>query len=99
MKSSRIYKAAREYLGLSKEDVCAVLSWEMEDLDAIESGTEPSLEMQGMLYKLYGLSDKKSYEAPHFPDIEGLSEHDRREVVKMFLFGEEVKAQIYKNEE
>ena len=47
MKNSRIYKAAREYLGLRKEDVCAILGWSLEDLEAIEEGYIPSLDMQG----------------------------------------------------
>ena len=55
MRSSRIYRAAREYLGLRKEDVCAILGWEMEDLIAIEEGYIPSLDMQGQLYRLYGI--------------------------------------------
>lgn len=55
MRSSKIYRAAREYLGLRREDVCAILGWEMEDLIAIEEGYIPSLDMQGQLYRLYGI--------------------------------------------
>lgn len=55
MRSSKIYRAAREYLGLSRKDVCAILGWEMEDLVAIEEGYIPSLDMQGQLYRLYGI--------------------------------------------
>lgn len=55
MRSSKIYRAAREYLGLSRKDVCAILGWEMEDLIAIEEGYIPSLDMQGQLYRLYGI--------------------------------------------
>ena len=55
MRSSRIFKEAREYLGLRKEDVCAILGWEMEDLIAIEEGYIPSLDMQGQLCRLYGI--------------------------------------------
>lgn len=88
MKNSRIYKAAREYLGLRKEDVCAILGWEMEDLIAIEEGYIPSLDMQGQLYRLYGLNGKEWVDLEAY-NIEGLNEHDKREVVKMFLFAEE----------
>jgi len=91
MRSSRIYKAAREYLGLRKEDVCAILGWEMEDLEAIEEGYVPSLDMQGQLYKLYGLNGKEWVDLEAY-NIEGLNEHDKREVVKMFLFADEVRA-------
>jgi hypothetical protein len=90
MRSSRIYRAAREYLGLRKEDVCAILGWEMEDLEAIENGLQPSLDMQGQLYKLYRLGDKDYVDVNEYP-IEGLNEHDKREVVKMFLFADEVR--------
>ena len=90
MKNSKIYKAAREYLGLRKEDVCSILGWEMEDLEAIENGLQPSLDMQGQLYKLYGLGDKDFVDIEAY-NIEGLNEHDTREVVKMFLFADEVK--------
>ena len=55
MRSSKIYRAAREYLGLRKEDVCAILGWDLEDLIAIEEGYVPSLDMQGQLYRLYGI--------------------------------------------
>lgn len=56
MRSSRIYKAAREYLGLSRECVCSVLRLDMEDLIAIEDmGLSPSLDVQGQLCKLYGI--------------------------------------------
>lgn len=90
MRSSRIYKAAREYLGLRKEDVCAILGWEMEDLIAIEEGYIPSLDMQGQLYRLYGLNGKEWVDVSKY-NIEGLNEHDRREVVKLFLFADEVR--------
>lgn len=90
MKNSKIYKAAREYLGLSKKDVCAILGWEMEDLIAIEEGYVPSLDMQGQLYRLYGLNGKEWVDLEAY-NIEGLNEHDKREVVKMFLFADEVK--------
>ena len=92
MKNSKIYKAAREYLGLRKEDVCSILGWEMEDLEAIEEGSsEASPYMQGQLYKLYGLGDKDFVDVRDYDLPEGLSEHDKREVVKMFLFADEVK--------
>lgn len=90
MRSSRIYKAAREYLGLRKEDVCAILGWNLEDLIAIEEGYVPSLDMQGQLYRLYGLNGKEWVDLEAY-NIEGLNEHDRREVVKLFLFADEVK--------
>ena len=90
MRSSKIYRAAREYLGLRKEDVCAILGWNMWDLEAIEDGYIPSLDMQGQLYRLYGLSGKEWVDMEAY-DIEGLSEQDKREVVKMFLFADEVK--------
>lgn len=88
MRSSKIYRAAREYLGLRREDVCAILGWEMEDLIAIEEGYVPSLDMQGQLYRLYGLNGKEWVDLEAY-NIEGLNEHDTREVVKMFLFAEE----------
>lgn len=91
MKSSRIYKAAREYLGLRKEDVCAILGWSLEDLEAIEEGYIPSLDMQGQLYRLYGLSDRDFVDVRDYDLPEGLSEQDKREVVKMFLFADEMK--------
>ena len=90
MRSSKIYRAAREYLGLSRKDVCAILGWEMEDLIAIEEGYIPSLDMQGQLYRLYGLNGKEWVDLEAY-NIEGLNEHDTREVVKMFLFADEVK--------
>lgn len=90
MRSSRIYKAAREYLGLRKEDVCAILGWNLEDLEAIESGLQPSLDMEGQLYRLYGLNGKEWVDVSKY-NIEGLNEHDTREVVKLFLFADEVK--------
>lgn len=92
MRSSKIYRAAREYLGLSRDCVCSILGIDMEDLIAIENGVKPSLDMEGQLYKLYGLNPSaclpklRDYDLP-----EGLSERDKREVVKMFLFAEEVK--------
>ena len=55
MRSSKIFKEAREYLGLRREDVCNILGWHMEDLVAIESGLQPSLDMQGQLCRLYGI--------------------------------------------
>ena len=88
MRSSRIYKAAREYLGLRREDVCCILGWNLEDLIAIEEGYIPSLDMQGQLYRLYGLNGKEWVDLEAY-NIEGLNEHDTREVVKMFLFAEE----------
>lgn len=90
MRSSRIYKAAREYLGLRREDVCAILGWDLGDLEAIEEGYIPSLDMQGQLYRLYGLNGKEWVDVSKY-DIEGLNEHDKREVVKLFLFADEVK--------
>ena len=90
MKSSRIYRAAREYLGLRKEDVCAILGWNLGDLEAIEEGYVPSLDMQGQLYRLYGLNGKEWVDLEAY-NIEGLNEHDTREVVKLFLFADEVK--------
>ena len=91
MRSSRIFKEAREYLGLRREDVCNILGWHMEDLVAIENGVKPSLDMEGQLYALYKLGDKDIVDMRAYDLPEGLSEHDRREVVKMFLFAEEVK--------
>lgn len=91
MRSSKIYRAAREYLGLRKEDICAILGWEMEDLEAIENGLQPSLDMEGQLYKLYRLGDKDIVDVRDYDLPERLSEHDKREVVKMFLFADEVK--------
>ena len=91
MKNSKIYKAAREYLGLRKEDVCSILGWEMEDLEAIEEGScEATPLMQGQLYRLYGLNGDEYVDIEAY-NIEGLNEHDTREVVKMFLFADEVK--------
>lgn len=92
MRSSRIYKAAREYLGLRKEDVCAILGWEMEDLEAIENGIQPSFDMEGQLYRLYRLGDKDIVDVRDYDLPERLSEQDKREVVKMFLFADEVRA-------
>ena len=91
MRSSRIFKEAREYLGLRKEDVCAILGWDIWDLEAIEDGYIPSLDMQGQLYRLYGLNGKEWVDVSKY-NIEGLNEHDTREVVKMFLFADEVRA-------
>ena len=62
----------------------------MEDLIAIEEGYVPSLDMQGQLYRLYGLNGKEWVDLEAY-NIEGLNEHDTREVVKMFLFAEEVR--------
>ena len=90
MKNSRIYKIAREYLGLSKEDVCSILGWEMEDLEAIENGAQPSLDMAGQLYKLYRLGDRDIVDVNDYPISGDLSEQDKREVAKMFLFADEV---------
>ena len=92
MRSSRIFKEAREYLGLRREDVCNILGWHMEDLVAIENGVKPSLDMEGQLYALYKLGDKDIVDMRAYDLPEGLSEHDKREVVKMFLFAEEVRA-------
>lgn len=90
MRSSKIYRAAREYLGLRKEDVCAILGWNLGDLEAIEEGRSFAAPyMQGQLYRLYGLSGKETWVDMEAYNIEGLSEHDTREVVKMFLFAEE----------
>lgn len=91
MRSSKIYRAAREYLGLRKEDVCAILGWNLGDLEAIEEGYVPSLDMQGQLYRLYGLNGKEWVDLEAY-NIEGLNEHDKREVVKLFLFADEVRA-------
>ena len=91
MRSSKIYRAAREYLGLRREDVCAILGWNMWDLEAIEDGYIPSLDMEGQLYRLYGLNGKEWVDASKY-NIEGLNSHDTREVVKMFLFADEVRA-------
>ena len=91
MRNTRIFKEAREYLGLRREDVCNILSWHMEDLVAIENGLQPSLDAEGQLYKLYCLGDKDIVDMRAYDLPEGLSERDRREVVKMFLFAEEVR--------
>ena len=77
-------------MGLRKEDVCAILGWSLEDLEAIEEGYIPSLDMQGQLYRLYGLNGKEWVDVSKY-NIEGLNEHDKREVVKLFLFADEVK--------
>ena len=92
MRSSKIFKEAREYLGLRREDVCNILGWHMEDLVAIESGVKPSLDMEGQLYALYKLGDKDIVDMRAYDLPEGLSEHDKREVIKMFLFADEVRA-------
>jgi len=56
MRSSKIYKAAREYLGLSRDCVCSILGIDMEDLIAIEEGScEATPHMEGQLCKLYGI--------------------------------------------
>ena len=94
MRSSKIFKEAREYLGLRKEDVCVILGWKMEDLEAIEDGLQPSLDEEGQLYKLYCLGDKDIVDMRAYDLPEGLSERDKREVVKMFLFAEEVKNKV-----
>lgn len=92
MRSSRIYKAAREYLGLRKEDVCAILGWNLEDLEAIEEGScEATPHMEGQLYRLYRLGDKDIVDVRDYDLPKGLSEQDKREVVKMFLFADEMK--------
>ena len=91
MRSSKIYRVAREYLGLRREDVCAILGWEMEDLEAIENGLQPSLDMEGQLYKLYRLGDKDIVDVKDYDLPEELSVHDAREVVKIFLFADEMK--------
>lgn len=91
MKSSKIYKIAREYLGLSKEDVCSILGWEMEELEAIESGAQPSLDAEGQLYKLYRLGDRDIINVNDYPISGDLNERDKREVAKMFLFADEMK--------
>lgn len=92
MRSSKIYRAAREYLGLRKEDVCSILGWNLEDLEAIENGIQLSLDMEGQLYRLYRLGDKDIVDVRDYNLPEGLSAHDAREVVKMFLFADEVRA-------
>ena len=92
MRSSKIFKEAREYLGLRREDVCNILGIDMEDLIAIEEGcNKVASHMEGQLYALYKLGDKDIVDIRDYDLPEGLSEHDRREVVKMFLFAEEVK--------
>ena len=92
MRSSKIFKEAREYLGLRREDVCNILGWHMEDLIAIENGVKPSLDMEGQLYKLYCLGDKDVVDMRDYPiPTADLSARDKREVVKMFLFAEEVR--------
>ena len=92
MRSSRIFKEAREYLGLRREDVCNILGWHMEDLVAIEEGcNEVVSHMEGQLYALYKLGDKDIVDMRAYDLPEGLSERDKREVVKMFLFAEEVR--------
>lgn len=91
MRNTRIFKEAREHLGLRREDVCNILGWHMEDLVVIESGLQPSLDEEGQLYKLYCLGDKDIVDVRDYDLPEGLSEHDKREVVKMFLFADEVK--------
>ena len=51
MRSSKIYRAAREYLGLRKEDVCAILGWSLWDLEAIEDGYATLDKEFGELYE------------------------------------------------
>ena len=89
MRSSKIYRAAREYLGLRKEDVCAILGWNLGDLEAIEEGSsEASPYMQEQLYRL---GDKDIVNVSDYDLPAGLGSHDAREVVKMFLFADEVR--------
>ena len=94
MRSSRIYKAAREYLGLSRKDVCAILGWDLEDLIAIEEGYIPSLDMQGQLYRLYGINDddfRDMFKYTESLSYKGLSEKDIKSVVGLFKMADELK--------
>ena len=95
MRSSKVYKAAREYLGLRKEDVCAILGWSLEDLIAIEEGYVPSLDMQGQLYRLYGINDddfRDMFKYTESLSYKGLSEKDIKSVAGLFKMADELKS-------
>ena len=96
MRSSRIYKAAREYLGLSRKDVCAILGWDLEDLIAIEEGSsEASPYMQGQLYRLYGINDddfRDMFKYTESLSYKGLSEKDIKSVAGLFRMADELKS-------
>ena len=94
MRSSKIYKAAREYLGLRKEDVCAILGWDLGDLEAIEDGYIPSLDMQGQLHRLYGINEDDFRDMFKYTEsllYRGLSERDIRSVAGLFRMADELK--------
>lgn len=95
MRSSKVYKAAREYLGLRREDVCAILGWDLEDLIAIEEGYIPSLDMQGQLYRLYGINDddfRDIFKYTESLSYKGLSEKDIKSVAGLFKMADELKS-------
>lgn len=96
MRSSRIYKKAREYLGLSREQVCNILKIDMEDLIAIEDyGLQPSLDMEGVLRRLYGLDDE-DYER-FIIKYKGLSEKDNRAVNGLIAWARSLKRKFDKD--
>ncbi len=96
MRSSKIYKAAREYLGLRREQVCDILKIDMEDILAIEEdGLEPSLDMQGQLMRLYGLTDmdfKDMFKYTESLYAADLSVRDIKSVEGIFKMVDELKA-------
>lgn len=84
-----IYKKARKYLGLSREQVCEILKIDMENIVAIEEGSN---EVIPQLMKLYGLTDDMmECRAIDMAEMANLSRHDAREVAKLLLFKEEYK--------
>lgn len=88
-----IYKKAREYLGLSREQVCEILKIDMESIVAIEEGNnEVNSYMKKQFMKLYGLTDDIiECRAINVAEMTGLSVHDAREVMNLILFKEEYK--------
>lgn len=83
-----IYKEAREYLGLSREQVCEILKIDMESIVAIEEGSnEVTSYMKKQLMKLYGLTDDMmECRVIDIAEMANLSRHDAREVAKLLLF-------------
>ena len=88
-----IYKEAREYLGLSREQVCEILKIDMENIVAIEEGSnEVTSYMKKQLMKLYGLTDDMmECRVIDLAEMTALSAHDAREVMNLILFKEEYK--------
>lgn len=95
MRNIKVYKKAREYLGLSREQVCDVLKIDMEDLIVIEEdGLEPSFDLQGQLMRLYGLTDidfKDMFKYTKNLSYEGLSERDIKSIKGIFRMVDELK--------